>query len=54
VGVSTEKKPDFRNGIEKLKELMDGLSKAGFYGELTVKFEAGKAVIVRKTETMKM
>ncbi len=52
--MSAEKKPDSRHGIEKLKELMDELSENGFYGELTVKFEAGKAVIVRKTETVKV
>lgn len=40
--------------IEKLKELLDELSEEGFYGEVSVKFEAGRVVIARKTETMKV
>lgn len=35
------------------EKLISQLEKDGFYGSLEVKFEAGKVVLIRKTESIK-
>lgn len=39
---------------QRLVELIESLIESSFYGEIVVKFEAGKVVIVRKTENIKL
>jgi len=39
--------------MEKLIAIIKDLINKAFYGELVVKFEAGKVVLVRKTENIK-
>lgn len=34
-------------------ELIRQLSRDGFYGSLTIKFEAGRVVVLKKEETLK-
>ena len=36
-----------------LTEMLDGLSTSKFYGSLEIKFESGRIVLVKKTETLK-
>ena len=38
--------------IERLNTLMASLSDKRFFGEVVVKFEAGKITVVRKTESI--
>ena len=38
---------------ESVSELLNGFARAHFYGTVEIKFEAGKAVLLRKTETIK-
>jgi hypothetical protein len=40
--------------IYKLMELVNDLKNQNFYGELLIKYEAGKVVICKKTETIKI
>lgn len=40
--------------IEDLLKLIKDLVKAGFYGELLIKFENGHIVICKKTESIKL
>ena len=40
--------------MDKLIAIIKDLIAKAFYGELTIKFEHGKIVLVRKTENMKM
>ena len=39
--------------MQALTEILKELEIAGFYGSLELKFEAGRVVLVRKTETLK-
>ncbi len=39
--------------MQRLDELLVDLEKQRFYGSLEVKLEAGKVVLLRKTETIK-
>jgi hypothetical protein len=34
--------------------LLDQLASSGFYGSVEIKFEAGRVVLLRKTETVKI
>lgn len=36
-----------------LTQLIEEVTRAGFYGSVEIKFEAGKPVLFRKTETIK-
>ena len=40
--------------MEKLFEIVKELTEKKFYGSLLVKFEAGKIVIVKKEESIKL
>lgn len=40
--------------MDKIVSLIKDLIAKAFYGELTIKFEHGKIVLVRKTENMKL
>ena len=39
--------------MDELIALLRRLEASGFYGSLEVKFETGRVVIIRKTETLK-
>lgn len=39
--------------MNQLQELLSQLERQRFYGAVEVKFEAGRVVLVRKTETIK-
>jgi hypothetical protein len=39
--------------MQALTEILKDLQTASFYGSLELKFEAGRVVLVRKTETLK-
>ena len=39
--------------MQRLDQLLADLEKQRFYGSLEIKFEAGKVVLLRKTETIK-
>ena len=39
---------------DRLAELVRNLIQGGFFGELLIKFEAGKLVVVKKTESIKL
>ncbi len=39
--------------MHNINELLAELTRQRFYGSLEVKFEAGKVVLLRKTETIK-
>jgi hypothetical protein len=40
--------------MDKLIELLKKLASEGFYGSLEIKFEAGKVVLLKKTQTIKI
>lgn len=40
--------------MDKLIELLKRLAREGFFGAVEIKMEAGKIVIVRKTENIKV
>ena len=40
--------------IYKLMQIINDLKNQNFYGELLVKYEAGKIVVCKKTETIKI
>ncbi|KKM97048.1 hypothetical protein LCGC14_1171990 [marine sediment metagenome] len=40
--------------MQKLEQLLADLEKQRFYGSVEVKFESGRVVLVRKTETIKV
>lgn len=40
--------------VEKVKAILSALAKDAFYGQLTIKFEAGKIVHCKKEETVKV
>ena len=40
--------------MQQLLDLIKGLMDTRFYGELVIKLEAGKVVIVKKTESIKL
>ncbi len=40
--------------MKKIFELIRELRENKFYGELLVKFEAGKIIVCKKTETLKI
>lgn len=40
--------------MQSLDQLLAELERQRFYGSLEVKFEAGKVVLLRKTETIKL
>jgi hypothetical protein len=44
-----------RRGIDnvRLEQLVSDLQQTGFYGSLEVKFESGRVVLLKKTETFK-
>ncbi len=42
-----------RSGGEKMLILIQALTISGFYGKLTISFENGKIVLLRKEETIK-
>lgn len=44
----------FKQEMDKLIALIKELIAKCFYGELTIKFEHGKIVLIRKTENMKL
>ena len=39
--------------MQSVEQLLSELTRDHFYGTLEIKFEAGKAVLLRKTETIK-
>ncbi len=39
--------------MQAVAELLDKLERQRFYGSVEIKFEAGRVVLVRKTETIK-
>jgi len=39
--------------MNEVLELIQRLARDGFYGSLTVKFEAGRVVVLKKEETFK-
>jgi hypothetical protein len=39
--------------MDNINELLTELARQRFYGSLEIKFEAGKVVLLRKTETIK-
>ncbi len=41
------------DSVSEMQEVLRRLEQAGFYGSLEIKFEAGRVVLVRKTETIK-
>ena len=40
--------------IDKLMKLITNLTEGKFYGNLEIKMEAGKIVIIKKTESIKL
>jgi hypothetical protein len=40
--------------MDNINELLTELARQRFYGSLEIKFEAGKVVLLRKTETIKL
>jgi len=40
--------------LHQLMEIIEGFTVNKIYGELVIKFEAGKIVIIRKTESVKV
>ena len=40
--------------IQKIAQIIMRLAMDGFYGSLTIKFESGQVVLVRKEETIKL
>ena len=40
--------------MHQLIEIMEEFKVNKLYGELVIKFEAGKVVVIKKTETMKI
>ncbi len=40
--------------MQVLRRMLEDLSQRRFYGSVTLKFEAGKVVYVRKEETLKL
>ena len=42
------------NQVEKLVNLLHELTASKFYGELVIKFEAGKITVCKKTESIKI
>jgi hypothetical protein len=45
-------KPDAQV-LASVERILRGLGEQGFFGTLEVKFEAGRVVLLRKTETLK-
>lgn len=43
-----------RNSVDDLHEMVLGLEKEKFFGELLIKFESGNIVLCRKTESIKL
>jgi len=40
--------------VAEVARLLDGLARQRFYGEVTVKFDAGRVTVVKKLETLKI
>ncbi len=40
--------------MEKLVTIISKLMQSNFFGELLIKFESGKIVLLKKTETIKL
>lgn len=40
--------------MEKLKVILEGYRDLKLYGEIVIKYEAGKIVVVKKTESVKL
>lgn len=40
--------------IDKLNHLISKLEQDKFYGELAIRYESGKVVVIRKTESIKL
>jgi len=41
------------NSVSEMQEVLRQLEQGRFYGSLEIKFEGGRVVLVRKTETIK-
>ncbi len=41
------------NTVSEMEEVFRGLEQSRFYGSLEIKFEAGRVVLMKKTETIK-
>ena len=51
---SLKKRQEEEMTNSELFELIQGLLKERFYGELLIKFESGRIVILKKSETIKL